>query len=134
MPARNAEKQNSLRRQTPGIDTEPSVTSCVGNQPNSKAMHSNFTVENVANERQALSNLPLNSSPSICFGGSGSEVAKAKELRRVYLTCEVHPEYCEIIRERLKNNSIKNEHRMTTVMQSRGKCKLQEPVNFDLLE
>lgn len=54
----------------------------------------------------------------VLFGGSGSEVAKVKELKRIYLTCEIHPDYCEIIRTRLKNNFIKKEHRMSTVMQS----------------
>lgn len=73
---------------------------------------------------QALSELFIKSctrqgdSVFALFGGSGSEVAKVKELKRVYLTCEVHPEYCKIIRERLANGKIKEEHRMASVMKS----------------
>lgn len=55
----------------------------------------------------------------VLFGGSGSEVAKVKELKRNYLTCEIHPDYCGIIRTRIKNNSIKKEHRMTSVMKAK---------------
>lgn len=60
-----------------------------------------------------------NDSVFVLFGGSGSEVAKAKELERVYLTCETHPKYCKIIRTRLQDNVIKKEHRMATLMRSR---------------
>lgn len=57
----------------------------------------------------------------VLFGGSGSEVEKVKELERIYLTCEVHPDYCSIIMERLKNGTIKQEHRLTSTMKSRRK-------------
>jgi len=49
----------------------------------------------------------------VLFGGSGSEVAKVKALKRIYLTCEMHPDYCEVIRARLKNNAISREHRLS---------------------
>ena len=55
----------------------------------------------------------------VLFGGSGSEVAKTKELKRVYLTCEIHPAYCDIIHARLHSNTIKTEHKMTTIMQAK---------------
>ena len=54
----------------------------------------------------------------VLFGGSGSEVMNVKALKRIYMCCEIHPDYCEIIRERLKNNSIKREHSMRTIMQT----------------
>lgn len=60
-----------------------------------------------------------NDSIFVLFGGSGSEVAKVKELKRTYITCEIHPDYCEIIRNRLKNNFIKKEHRMSVVMKAK---------------
>jgi len=53
----------------------------------------------------------------VLFGGSGSEVAIAKQLNRIYLTCEIQPAYCAIIEERLKNGFIKAEHRLLTSMQ-----------------
>ena len=39
----------------------------------------------------------------ILFGGSGSEVAQAKNLGLTYLTCELQESYCEIIESRLRN-------------------------------
>ena len=40
----------------------------------------------------------------ILFGGSGSEVVQARNLGRDFLTCEIHPRYCEIIESRLQND------------------------------
>ena len=39
----------------------------------------------------------------ILFGGSGSEVVQAKSLGLTYLTCEIQPQYCQIIQSRLLN-------------------------------
>ena len=92
-------------------------------------------VKNVSHEKtfhacqipQELSKLFIKSctlegdSVFVLFGGSGSEVAAAKNLKRVYLCCEMHPDYCEVIQERLRNNSIKEEHKMATVMKSQRK-------------
>ena len=39
----------------------------------------------------------------ILFGGSGSEVVQAKGLGLTYLTCELQPQYCEMIESRLSN-------------------------------
>ena len=40
----------------------------------------------------------------ILFGGSGSEVVQARNLGLTYLTCEMQPQYCEIIASRLRND------------------------------
>ena len=51
----------------------------------------------------------------VLFGGSGSEVLQARNLGRDFLTCEIHPGYCEIIESRLRNNGeIQTEHRNQT--------------------
>ena len=48
----------------------------------------------------------------ILFGGSGSEVAQAQNFGLTYLTCEVQPQYCEIIESRLRNGgAVAAEHR-----------------------
>ena len=48
----------------------------------------------------------------ILFGGSGSEVVQAKNLGLTYLTCELQPQYCEIIESRLRNGGeIEEEYR-----------------------
>ena len=39
----------------------------------------------------------------ILFGGSGSEVVQAQQIGLTYLTCELHPKYCDIIKSRLAN-------------------------------
>ena len=39
----------------------------------------------------------------VLFGGSGSEVVHTKNAGRVYLSCEIHPDYHRLIQKRLKN-------------------------------
>lgn len=39
----------------------------------------------------------------VLFGGSGSEIVKARSMGRNYLSCEIHPPYYEMIMERLSN-------------------------------
>ena len=54
----------------------------------------------------------------ILFGGSGSEVVLTQQLARKYLSCELHPDYYQMIVDRLKNNGhIKDEHRLEFVRQ-----------------
>ena len=49
----------------------------------------------------------------ILFGGSGSELILCKELKRNFLSCELHPDYYKMIQERLKNDGkIKDEHKL----------------------
>ena len=56
----------------------------------------------------------------ILFGGSGSEVIQAKNLGLTYLTCEVQPQYCEIIESRLQNGGeIELEHRHPSQLKRR---------------
>jgi len=40
----------------------------------------------------------------IHFGGSGSEIVRAKQLGRNYISCEIHPEYHKMILQRLEND------------------------------
>lgn len=42
----------------------------------------------------------------ILFGGSGSEIVRAKEMERNYLSCEIHPQYYKMIQERLKHGGM----------------------------
>ncbi|MFH1050127.1 MAG: site-specific DNA-methyltransferase [bacterium] len=49
----------------------------------------------------------------ILFGGSGSEIVLCKELKRNFISCEIHPEYYNMILDRLKNGGkIKDEFRL----------------------
>ena len=42
----------------------------------------------------------------VLFGGSGSEVVQAQNLGRNFLTCEIQPDYCEIIESRLRQGGV----------------------------
>ena len=49
----------------------------------------------------------------ILFGGSGSELVRCQELKRNFISCEIHPEYYKMIIDRLDNNGeIKDEYRL----------------------
>ena len=49
----------------------------------------------------------------ILFGGSGSELVLCKELKRNYISCEMHPQYYRMIIDRLTNGGrIKNKYRL----------------------
>jgi site-specific DNA-methyltransferase (adenine-specific) len=49
----------------------------------------------------------------ILFGGSGSEVVLCRQLGRQYISCELHPEYYQMIVDRLKHDGrIRSEHRL----------------------
>ncbi|MCX8472850.1 MAG: site-specific DNA-methyltransferase [Sediminibacterium sp.] len=49
----------------------------------------------------------------ILFGGSGSELVLCKKIKRNYISCELHPEYFEMIQDRLQNNGvISDEYRL----------------------
>ncbi len=42
----------------------------------------------------------------ILFGGSGSEILLCKELKRNFISCELHKEYYDMIIDRIKNNGF----------------------------
>lgn len=55
----------------------------------------------------------------ILFGGSGSEIVKTKEMGRNYISCEIHPPYYNMIRERIKNGGkIADKHRLPCVQKN----------------
>lgn len=63
----------------------------------------------------------------ILFGGSGSEIILTKELQRNFVSCEIHPEYFNMIQDRLKNNGkIKPEYRLDFKQDNRQKDKKQD--------
>lgn len=58
----------------------------------------------------------------ILFGGSGSEIVLCKNLKRNFISCEIHPNYYQMILDRLHNNGkIKNEYRLDFIQQKNGK-------------
>ncbi|MBI3502232.1 MAG: site-specific DNA-methyltransferase [Bacteroidetes bacterium] len=55
----------------------------------------------------------------ILFGGSGSELMLCKNLKRNFISCELHPNYYQMILERLDNNGkIRHEHRLKYFQQN----------------
>ncbi len=52
----------------------------------------------------------------VLFGGSGSELMLCKNLKRNFISCELHQKYYNMILERLQDNGkIKDEHRLKFV-------------------
>ena len=57
----------------------------------------------------------------ILFGGSGSELVLCKNLGRNYISCELHPEYYQMILDRLRNGGqIKDEYRIQSIVGKRN--------------
>lgn len=54
----------------------------------------------------------------ILFGGSGSEIVLCKNLKRNFISCEIHPDYYQMILDRLSNNGkIKEEYRLRFIQE-----------------
>ena len=52
----------------------------------------------------------------VLFGGSGSEIVKCQELKRNFISCEIHPKYYQMILDRLKNKGeIRPEYKLEFV-------------------
>jgi len=51
----------------------------------------------------------------ILFGGSGSDIVLTQQLKRNFISCEIHPEYYAMIVDRLQHaGMIRNEYRLNT--------------------
>jgi site-specific DNA-methyltransferase (adenine-specific) len=58
----------------------------------------------------------------VLFGGSGSELILCKQLNRNFISCELHPDYYQMIIDRLENDGkIKDEFRLDFIQQKNGK-------------
>ena len=65
----------------------------------------------------------------IHFGGSGSEIIHTKNLKRNFISCEIHSDYYQMILERLKNNGkIALDYRLDFIKQKKQKI----PTLFDI--
>ena len=68
----------------------------------------------------------------ILFGGSGSELILCKNLERNFISCELHPEYYQMILDRFENNGkIKDEYRLDFIQQKKRKRLCYQAVNID---
>ncbi len=57
----------------------------------------------------------------ILFGGSGSEIILCKNLKRNFISCELHPDYYKMIEDRLeKNGKITEEYRLEFVQKKKN--------------
>ena len=66
----------------------------------------------------------------ILFGGSGSEIVLCEYLKRNYVSCEIHPDYYQMILDRLDNNGkIKEKYRLDFIKKKNDKTLTQ---SFDL--
>jgi site-specific DNA-methyltransferase (adenine-specific) len=56
----------------------------------------------------------------ILFGGSGSELILCKKLDRNYISCELHPDYYQMILDRLGNDGkIKDEYPIQSILEKK---------------
>lgn len=54
----------------------------------------------------------------ILFGGSGSELVLCQQLKRNFISCELHPKYYEMIQDRLKHGGkIGDEYRLQFIQE-----------------
>lgn len=68
----------------------------------------------------------------ILFGGSGSEIVLCQELKRNFISCELHPEYYRMIQDRLANNGkISEEYRLEFVKEKKKVKNIVCPTLFD---
>ncbi|MFH1370522.1 MAG: site-specific DNA-methyltransferase [Planctomycetota bacterium] len=68
----------------------------------------------------------INDDVFVLFGGSGSEIILCKDLKRNFLSCEIHPDYHRMILDRLSNNgAIKDEYRLDFIQKKNGKKLMQ---------
>ena len=63
----------------------------------------------------------------ILFGGSGSELILCKNLKRNYISCELQPEYYNMILDRLNNENdcIKTEYRIQSIVEKQKENKVK---------
>ncbi len=60
----------------------------------------------------------------IHFGGSGSEIVLCQELKRNFISCELHKKYFEMIQNRLQNNGkISEKYRLDFIQKDKIKKK-----------
>ena len=63
----------------------------------------------------------------ILFGGSGSELVLCQNLKRNFISCEIHPEYYQMILTRLTNGGkIPEEYRLQYVLEKQRSCEPDE--------
>lgn len=64
----------------------------------------------------------------ILFGGSGSELVLCQNLKRNFISCEIHPKYYEMILDRLQNQGkIKDEYRLP-LRKEKNNSEAQQPL------
>lgn len=66
----------------------------------------------------------------ILFGGSGSELILCQNLKRNFISCELHPEYYKMILDRIANNGlIKDEFKLDFIKQKSSNQELNNKFN-----
>jgi site-specific DNA-methyltransferase (adenine-specific) len=63
----------------------------------------------------------------VLFGGSGSELVLCQQLKRKFVSCEIHPDYYRMILDRLENSgAIRDEYRLDFIQKKNGVAKESE--------
>jgi len=58
----------------------------------------------------------------VLFGGSGNELVLCRNLKRNFISCEIHPDYYKMILERLnKGGIIEDKYRLAFIQEKKKK-------------
>ncbi len=69
----------------------------------------------------------------VLFGGSGSELVLCQQLKRHFLSCEIHPEYYQMIQARLADGGrIQPEHKLTLSKQRKKNTPTTLALDFSI--
>lgn len=69
----------------------------------------------------------------ILFGGSGSEIVLCQNLKRNFVSCEIHPEYYKMIQDRLElKGEIPIEYRLEFIQKKKSNGDVQQTPLFDV--
>jgi len=67
----------------------------------------------------------------VLFGGSGSELFLCQNLKRNYISCELHPDYYKMILDRIDNSGkIKDEYRLDFINKNKQQTSNKDVLNI----
>lgn len=72
-----------------------------------------------------------NDNVMILFGGSGSEIVLCQNLKRNFVSCEIHPDYYAMILDRLNSNgNIRKEYRLEFLRKKENESSVEQPLRL----
>ncbi|HPN36832.1 MAG TPA: site-specific DNA-methyltransferase [Melioribacteraceae bacterium] len=82
-------------------------------------------------EKLILASTKENDTVFVLFGGSGSEIVDCVRMKRNYISCEIHPKYFEMIKDRLDKGGIIDEKYKLNLIKANNKSEYV-PLLFEM--